>query len=83
MVAYVLACEQTGVPSIVTDSSGGVSVVCSSGSVSFIEYQSSIFVPLSVADATLIATAVALLWASAWVFRLLSNFIERKSHEEP
>jgi hypothetical protein len=81
MPSYILACEQVGVPSTVIAPDGSIAMQCPGGTVSLIEYQPSIFVPLSADAAMTIASSVALIFAVAWVFRLLSNFLEGKNHE--
>jgi hypothetical protein len=83
MPAYILACEQVGVPSTVLAADGSVSMTCASGAVSLIEYAPTIFVPLSPGEAVAISIATLSLWASVWLMRLLSNFISGRNHHEP
>lgn len=83
MPAYILACEQVGIPSTVIAADGAVSMTCASGTVSLIEYVPTIFVPLPPGDAVRISIAVLTLWACVWVMRLLTNFISERyqNHE--
>ncbi|WP_156117511.1 hypothetical protein [Collimonas arenae] len=81
MTVYVLTCTQDTVPDVSVVGAAS-SQVCT-GTVGYVEYTSSIFVPLSVADSMQITGAMALLWGAAWLFRHLTFFISTKgnSHE--
>jgi hypothetical protein len=80
MTVYMLTCTQDTVPSVSV--TGGASSQVCTGTVGYVEYIPSIFVPLSAGDAVSLSMAVCALWGSAWVFRHLTNFIYRgNSHE--
>ena len=80
MTVYVLTCTQDTVPGVST--TGAASSQVCSGTVGYVEYTPSIFVPLSAGDAVQLSLAVCALWGSAWVFRHLTNFIDRGNTNE-